>query len=275
FTIVSISFVIHQNLNKVLTQWGDSIRMSVFLKEDVEDTQDLVALFKNFNGVDKVDYISKEEAAKLFKEQMNSYVPELIFDSEFQNPLPSSYEIKFNEDWSQLKFNEIANFAQMLLKEPFVEDVSYGQSWVKNYASVVDKFNTSSWLLVVVLLLGSMFVIGNSIRSSISQRKEEIEILELIGSTPAAIRAPYLFEGFLLGFIASLIAIIVSYIIFRWQLEVFDSGVGILGGKKSMEFLTLQKQLLIIFIGSSFGVLGAYFCVTKINNGWAALQAES
>ena len=275
FTIVCISFLIHQNLNKVLTQWGDSIRMSVFLKQETSENDNLIKKIEKFEGVDSFEYISKDSAAKLFKEQVRSYVPDLLFDTDFQNPLPASYEVKFNKDWSRDKFNELASFARELLSDDNVEDVSYGQSWVKNYATVVDKFNKSSWLLILILLSGSLFVIGNSIRSSISQRREEIEILELIGSTTWSIRAPYLFEGFLLGLISSVLSLVITYLVYTWQLRVFDSGVGILGGTYAMGFLSIQKQFLVLLIGSLFGVVGAHFCVARINSGWAALQAES
>ncbi|MCB0391507.1 MAG: ABC transporter permease [Bdellovibrionales bacterium] len=275
FTVIGISILIYQNLNTVLTQWGDSIRMSVFLKEENPEDLSLIEKFKSFSGLENYEYISKQDAANLFKKQVKNYVPDLLFNDEFENPLPASFELKFNKNWSNEKVTELAKFAQELVGLDNVEDVSYGQGWVKNYATVVDKFNKSSWFLVLILLFGSLFVIGNSIRSSISQRRDEIEVLELIGSTTWSIRAPYLFEGFLLGIISSMISLMVTYGIYKWQLLVMDSGLGILGGKHSLNFLTVDIQLLIILVGGIFGLIGSYICVAKINNGWAADQVET
>ncbi|MCB9025703.1 MAG: FtsX-like permease family protein [Bdellovibrionaceae bacterium] len=275
FSVIGISFLIHQNLTKVLTQWGNSISMSVFLDDEFNNSDKLISKIKKSEGVASFEYVSKEKASQLFKDQVESYIPDLVFDSEFKNPLPASYEIKFDRNWSKEKYNEVVRFAKELMDFKGVEEVSYGQNWVENYAAVVDKFNHSSGLLIFVLLTGSLFVVGNSIRNSISQRRDEIEILELIGSTKWSIRIPYIFEGFVLGFIASLISIIVTYLVFNWQLSVIESGVGIVGGQYHLSFLSFKTQFIIVLLGSIFGVVGAYFCVTKLSTGWTAHQAES
>ena len=273
FTVMSVSFLIHQNLNQLLTHWGDSISMTLYLKEEPINMEHIAKIIKEQRGVVNFEYVSKESAAKLFKAQVESYVPDMIFDSDFKNPLPASYEIKFDKNWSKEKYDEVVHFAKELMGIDGVEEVSYGQSWVESYASVVDKFNHSSWVLILVLLSGSLFVVGNSIRNSISQRRDEIEILELIGSTQWTIKKPFIFEGFILGFSASIISLFLSYFIYVWQLQIFDSGIGLIGGQYHLDYLNLTSQILTVLLGSLFGAVGAYFCVLKIGGDRSAIQA--
>lgn len=275
FTVISLSFLVHHNLDMVLSHWGDSIRMSVFLKDGDEQSQSLEAWIQKQKGVENLKYISKSDAADLFKEQVKNFVPDMVFDSGSENPLPASYEIKFDRTWSKNRFNVLVDYAKSLAEFPEVDDVSYGQGWIENYAAVVEKFNTSSLLLIFVLLAGSLFVVSNSIRNSVSQRRDEIEILELIGTTPWKIRSPYIFEGFVTGLLSSTLSLVLCYLIFRWQMNVLDSGIGLWGGQFVADFLSAKTMIAIIFQGGIFGILGSYFCVSKISNGWAALRAET
>ncbi len=274
FSVVTAALLIHENLDRVLTHWGDSIRMSVFLKEEDPQNAELLEKIRNQEGVENYEYISKSQAAALFKEQVKGYVPDLFVTENFDNPLPASFEIKFSADWSMGKFSQLVKFAEELTKVKAVEDVSYGQGWVKNYASIVDKFNASSGLLILVLLMGSLFVIGNSIRSSINQRSDEIEVLELIGSTPWFIRAPYMFEGALMGLFSSVLALMATWVLYRWQIQTIDSGIGIWGGDHKVQFLSLQLQFYVVATGVFFGWLGSFLCVAHLSSGWIAQKGE-
>lgn len=275
FFVVAISWLVHRNLNAVLTRWGENVEMSVYLEEGIDRGQvsNLEKMIEQTKSFERIRFLSKDKAAHIFKQQMGSYAPDFVDDSEFGNPLPASFELRLAADLAVSEERDIIKeLVDKISSWQGVGEVSYGQEWVDNYASVVRSFSISSWILMALLFSGSLLIVGNSIRNSISQRRDEIEILELVGATVSSIRTPYLIEGAFMGGVASVLAILLTYILFVWQKQVLISGAAIWGLNSIIQYLSFWQILLIILMGVGFGILGAYLCVFKICNGWAAAQ---
>jgi cell division transport system permease protein len=277
FVVVAIFLLVHRNLNHILTNWGNSVRMSIFLRDSI-GTEELNKVQKYLNDLQKfkeIKYISKDEAARQFLTQMASRSPDFLNDPDFGNPLPPSFETSLiDEIPNQARLSTMMELKEYIGRLDGVEEIYYGQGWVENYAALVRAFTLTSWVLVIVLLGGSLFVVGNSIRSIFFQRRDEIEILELVGATPEMIRIPYVVEGALMGLLAGLLAIFVVYVLFVVQTSVLESQMGLLNLGRYLGFLSIKDVFLLIFLGASFGSLGAYFCVRKICNGWSASQNQ-
>lgn len=273
FSIISLSLLIHHNLENLFHQWGDSVQVSLYLKdhlegEPLEEIKELITHSPYFKDI---QYISKAAAFKNFKDQTFDYVPDVIFNKDFDNPLPASFEMKVRGDLSSVTYlGGIRNFIERLKSLNGVESVTYGQGWVDNYASFLQIFSYVSGSLIVILLMGSLFVVGNSIRSSLSQRKEEIEILELVGATPTAIRGPYVLDGVLTSLLAASTSLVMCYLLFLWQSQVLETHLSF--WRVHLSFLSYPKILIILAMGVSFGALGSWLCISQINSGWAAIR---
>jgi cell division transport system permease protein len=276
FTVNSLFVLFHQNLEAILTRWGSEVKVSVYLKDEAPeaDVSRVQNYLKNSEFASKVDYLSKDLAAQRFREKLGQISPGMFTDSEFVNPLPASFEIILkkgigrNSDYGDLvKFaNEVAGFQG-------VEEVSYGQGWVENYASVLKVFSWTSAFLLFVLLMGGLFVVGNSIRNSVAQRRDEIAVLELFGATKWMIQWPFVFEGMFMGLVAAVLSVVVTYVLFSWQAEILGTNLSFWGFTASLKFLNLARILGIITLGTCLGAVGAYFCVRQVNTGWAAADA--
>lgn len=278
YTVFTLALLAHQNVSGILNQWGDSVKMSVYLDDELEldQVETIKKAIENIGSFNAIDFISKEKAAESFMQQMASYAPGFLSDLEGENPLPMSFELSLGKDLvGPLGTSKLEKSAEALRKIEGVEEISYGQGWIENYSSLVNSFSTTSWVLVALLLAGSLLVVGNSIRNSINQRRQEIEILELIGATSSYIRIPYLFEGMMMGLIASVFAIVVSYMLFSWQSEMFNAQLGFLRVGTSLHFLQPSRILAILIFGSGSGLVGALLCLRKLSSGWAAAEALS
>lgn len=274
-TAVTFFITLSLNLKRVVAEWGDSLQMTVYLKDDLSNQQvsAVESALKSMEAFQKVIYVSKQEALKTFSNQLSSYAPDLLKDGGFENSFPASFQVDikhqsaglFNYDWLLQKAKQISAISG-------VEDVSYGQGWLENYSQFVSGLSSVGWMLVSVLLLGSLFVIGNSIRTSIMQRREEIEILELIGSTPEMIRTPYLFEGAAMGALAAVLSLAFNYAIYLAQLRLVQSNWSFMGLASHLRFLGLGNSIALILAGAILGLLGAFVTVRNVNNGWAASQ---
>ncbi|MEO0334808.1 MAG: ABC transporter permease [Pseudomonadota bacterium] len=277
FFVMSAFALIHENLDSVLTRWGQEVQMTVFLDDDIDlaNLEGLQSKIQGHDSVDKVTYVSKEDAARQFLNQMGTMAPEFLGDEKFGNPLPASLEVSLKAGLSKGSgIDRIVDLAGSLGSEKGVEDISYGQGWIENYASVVNQFGRSSWFVIFVLMAGSLLIVGNSIRNSVSQRREEIEVLELVGATATRIQAPFIFEGVLFGLIASVVATTLAYLVFQGQALVSDSSLQFLGLSTELQFLSISKVALILVFGATSGAVGSWLCVRSISTGWSAAHRQ-
>jgi len=275
FTVITLFFFMHANLTRILSHWGESVQLAVFLKDSASSDQinQVQNFIKGLDGIDNVKFVSKEAAAESFQKQMGHYSPQLLSDPEFGNPLPASLEIRFLEGVSSDgSYGKMVKVAEQLARLAGVEDVSYGQGWVENYASLLRVFSSSSYLLIIVLLAGSLLVVGNAIRNAIHQRREEIEVLELVGATPMDIRLPYIFEGAVLGGLAATSSLLFCFGLYRWQQAVAAKHLGFWGLANEVGFLGFNQSITVMSLGILFGAFGSYLCVRRIATGWAAAE---
>jgi cell division transport system permease protein len=277
FTVLTIAALVHQNVEKFLVQWGDDVRVNVYLKENIQKSDEqIVGEFLQKSGLFKnIQFLTKKDAAAKFKLKVGQYAPGLLSDLEFDNPLPASFEMELASGLkSNIQFSKLLDFIGQLKSKVGVDDVSYGQGWIENYATVLKAFSFVTTVFVVVLLLGCLFVIGNSIGTSVAQRRDEIEIMELFGATRAMILWPFIYEGILIGFLSSLIAIAFSYLLFASQSAMIINELSFWKLNNKIEFLHWSRALMLVILGGALGALGSYLWARRLNTGWAAAESS-
>nr|MCM2280507.1 ABC transporter permease [Pseudobdellovibrionaceae bacterium] len=278
FTVVAFVLSLSLNLKRVLSHWGESAQMSVYLEDTIQaaDREALKAALEKDQRIRSVEFVGKEQATSAFRQKMSSYAPDLLEDTEFSNPFPASFQVSLvpgvSGDVLAATFEAIA---QQLSAFKGVEDVSYGQSWVRNYSAFVGALSTGGWVIVAILIAGSFFVIGNSVRASIAARRDEIEILELVGATSRMIRAPFVFEGAALGWLAAAISLAINFGLYLWEAKLLQSSMAFARLGSNLAYFGVLACLGLLFAGAMVGALGAYFTIRKINDGWAASQKDA
>lgn len=274
FSIVAVVLSLSLNVNKFLASWGTSIQITAYIDESVSTDSAVEALrakIAEMPVVASVVHTGREVATENFKAQMAAYAPDLLTDADFANPFPASFKVTLKGSLqSEEDFASLERTAKEIGAIKGIEDVSYGQSWVKSYTSFVSALAASGGTTIAILLLGGLFVVGNSIRASISARREEIEILELIGATAAMIRRPYVFEGALTGLIASVLAVAISFGVQTWQITLLSKNLELARLVSQVSFLGAMMSLTFIVCGTALGAFGAWMTVRKINDGWSA-----
>lgn len=273
FSLIAFMLTVSFNLKRVLTTWGEKVHLAVYLEDDLstDSINKLRLTIEGRSEVSLVEYISKKSAADQFRDQMASYAPELLEDAEFSTPFPASFKVHLKEGQeSDTQVQRLESLSTELKKLDGVEDVSYGQSWVKNYASVFKVISSGGVVFGLVLLFGSLFVIGNSIRASINQRRDEIEILELVGASTDSIRKPYVVEGFAMAGIASVVALVANFALFQWETSLMRASFAFARMATEVRFFNLIESLGFLLLASFVGGLGAWLTVRSLNDGWAA-----
>ncbi len=276
-TVVAIVFVTSFNVNRIMTQWGTDIKLTAYLEDDKD--LDFALLEKKIQGMDSVkavEFVGKERALQIFNNQLKDITPEFLNEDLDANPLPNSFEITLKEQIKNSESYEVlTKQASLISGFEGIEDVSYGQSWLKNYSAFVSGVTTSGVVVILILLVGSLFIIGNSIRSSISSRKEEIEILELVGATRFSIRLPFVFEGFVTGALTSAIGLFICFFLFSWAKAIISQSAVLARLSETMQFFDYSFIFLFVLGGALIGGLGSFLTVRGINDGWSASQGAN
>lgn len=276
YLVLTLALLAEQNLNMYLVKWGNEVKVNVYLKDNIEpqDKTKIQNFLTDAREFSEVKYLTKTEAAEAFKNRLGKHLPALLLDTSFENPLPASFEMQVQSGLkTNAQFNSLVHIAEQIKAMAGVDEVSYGQGWVENYASLLKIFSTVSAVFLAVLLLGGVFIVGHSVQNSISRRRDEIEILELFGATRRAIVWPFLFEGVVMGFIATVTALALSYIIYTYQASLISSSMTFWSSKIQIDFLSPERIVFAMLAGTFLGGFSAYLWSRKIATGWAAAEA--
>jgi cell division transport system permease protein len=241
----------------VLRYFETRPQVTAFLKDETTLSQvDMIkAKLAQTGKVRETKYISKEEALNIYREQ-NKNDP-LLLEMVTANILPASLEVSAKE----LSF--LPEIAQILKSEPGVEEVIFQEDVVQalhNWTSTLRKVGVG---LIGALGLVSVLIVLVIIGMKITLKKEEIEILQLIGASPWYIRAPFIFEGMFYGVVGAIFAWGVGYLLLLYAtpfLVKFLSGIPIL----PVPFIFMLSLLGVeILVGILIGALGSLLAVKR------------
>jgi cell division transport system permease protein len=273
--LLNLMFLGFTTFNQMVGQWGRGLEMIVYVKENASGASlDLFKQKLEYSGdFDKIEYISKNEATKKFLTALGSESLELMSDPKWTSPIPASFELRLSERIPMAeRVPSLQKWAAKIHGIDIIEDVFYGQGWVENFSRFLHSARGAVVIIWVLSLSVGLLIISNCIRLSFLQRQEEIEVLELVGATARFIRMPFLFEGISLGLAASILSLAISF-------ALHSALLGWLGDKLDF-WMALQTIAPIqpwyiaanLVTGISFGALGAWNCVRKLNTGWAAVS---
>lgn len=198
-------------------------QLSIFFKDEAS-RDDIETLRKQLEDTGKsstIKFVSKEEALTIYKEQ-NKEDP-LLLDLVTSDILPASLDVQAHD------VNDMADLARISKSSPMVEEVVFQQDIVDTLVKWTSALRKIGLAVIGVLLLVSVFVILTIIGIKITVRREEIEIMKLIGASNWFIRTPFLLEGMFYGVVGALLGWGISYSVLQFyagpSLQSFLKGV--------------------------------------------------
>jgi cell division transport system permease protein len=273
--ILNFMFLGFSTFNQMVGQWGRGLEMIVYFKEEAAGAslEILRQRLEKSGDFDEIRFISKNDATKKFLTSLGGESLDLMADPKWTSPIPASFELRLSEKIPmEDRVSSLQNWAGQLHGLEYIEDVFYGQGWVENFQRFLHSARGAVILLWALSLSVGLLIVGNCIRLSFLQRREEIEVLELVGATSRFIRMPFLLEGISIGLAASLLSLGLSF-------ALHSALLGWLGHKLDF-WMALQQVAPIqpwyifanVLTGVGFGAIGAWNCVRKLNTGWAAVE---
>lgn len=257
FLALSIFLLLAIGSQKVLQFYESKPQAIAFFKDNTE-MADVIAIQKALNQTGKVTelkFISKEEALQIYRDR-NKSNPTLL-ELVSANILPSSLEI------STLNPEDLGPIAEVLKKEPVVEEVVYPEDVVKQLSSATKAVRWIGGAAVSFLIAFAFLVILMVIGFKIRIKRGEIEIMKLLGASGWFIRAPFLIEGIIYGLIGATAAWLTSYIVL-WYLTPFLQDM--LGEIKLLPVSPIFMLLLLaveLIVAVFIGALGSFGAVRR------------
>ena len=256
--LVSLSIVISANLYHFTKNLEEELTIIVYLDEDVDSAKEeqIEAAIKDMDSYEFLEFKSKEE----WKAEMQATSSELSATLGYldTNPLLDSITVKV------LDIKDLAKSAEYIRGLDGVKSAKYGEDTVDKIIFIFDVMEKATVVIVLALILVTAFLISNTIKLTIFSRRNEIEIMRLVGTRNIVIRQPFIIEGFILGVIGSIIPIIITvygYIIFYDHFDgyLFSHMVELI---KPTDLIWIVS-LIIMIIGGIVGMFGSSRAVRK------------
>ena len=268
FTIASfgVFVLLYHNVRTIAGSLQDNVQIIIYLKDDISTKErgTLESMLKQESNIETLTFISKDQALEDFHEQFpsESYLLEGIGD----NPLPASFvaTVTPHAHVSDL-VSDVASRVKILSG---VEHVRYSRDWVERLTLFTSYLEIGALGVGLILSLASVTIISNTVRLAFFARREEIEILRLIGATGAFISIPYLIEGAVLGTLGGTL----SLGLLRGGFEIIKdkiSDLGWVGGlETAINFFPMQLSFMLVLAGLILGCIGSALSVY----GWAKIR---
>lgn len=240
-------------INTTIDSLKQKIDITVHFYETATDEQ-IKTLQKDLtlrDDVKSVKYISKEEALQIWKQLPIKDKTKNLITAE-NNPLPRGLEVKAKDP---KKMQEIANFIGGEQYKPIISRLSYeeNKNIITRLLNITDFVKKTGLILAIIFVIISIFVVFNTVRLTIYARKDEIEIMRLVGASNAYIRVPFYVEAVVYSLIATLISTLlmwfgISFItpMVNTYLGAVSLDLGIFFRENVIKIILMQLALAIV-----------------------------
>ena len=257
--IVSAFSLFVMNTNTLLESFKKGIRVMVYLKPSTAPSEftSIEARIKAMGGIEAVVFIPKDEALRRLKTQLKRQSS--LFNRLERNPLPDAFEIRMTADSRNLE--NIEKLARKLERLVAVEEVEYGQKWLGRFSQMIRLFSLAGYVLGGMFLLAAIFFVANTVRLVIYSRRDEIEVMRLVGAESGFIKAPFYIQGLLQGLIGGVLGLTGLFAAYLAVSTRVQQGFGT--GVFEIHFLPVPAYAGIIVVSMLVGWLGCYLSLKQ------------
>ncbi|NOX43182.1 MAG: cell division protein FtsX [Gammaproteobacteria bacterium] len=253
-------FVLLQNVQHLSSSWDNGTQISLFLKHDVKSAQtsELLSQLESYSLISDIRYISAAQAFEEFREKSGFNDALTLLE---ENPLPSVLVISLaNQYPSEAEVNVLMEYLSNLES---VDTAQLDMQWLARLNGMIQIAQRGLFIVALLLGLAILVIVGNTIRLTIQNRCQEIEVSKLIGATDSFIQRPFLYGGIWYGLIGGVIAWGLIFV----SLHMLKEPVKNLSVLYSSDFtligLGVYESITIILIGIFLGWLGSWVSVRR------------
>jgi len=254
--VLGAILLVSWNVDRLLTQWTTASEFSVFLRDDATSEQRgaLESAIDQSGVTAGREYVSKADALSRFRSQFAD-LASLTTDLG-DNPFPASLEVRVRPDAEQ---NGRADpLVQRLATMPGVADVRYDREWLSRVSSGLGAVRGAGFALALLMALAAAVTVAAVVRLGLHARRDEIEIMKLVGSPVAFIRGPFIAEGVLQGGLGAVIAIVLLWAGFAVARAWWGGDLSTMLDGAALQFLPVRTVGLLVAGAMAVGAAGGF-----------------
>jgi cell division transport system permease protein len=243
------------NMESILARFGEELHVVAYLEPGLAQ-QRLDALMQRalaLPGVETVEYVSAEEAALRFRAAQPDRA--VLLDGLEESPLPASLELRLAA--AERSAEPVRAVSDALAALPGVAEIGTGNEWIEGYAQAVALIRGIGLAIGAVLGIATLLIVANTIRLSILARRDEIDILRLVGASRTYVAAPFLLEGLIEGVAGGLIGLVLLWVGWSGLAPMLRGGLTLLIGDTTPVFLSMNGAIWLIAAGAALGLGGS------------------
>lgn len=251
-------FLVYVNIQEIVQSFEEKITIRVYLNDKIsrDELTVLESKLRAHSEVSNVYFVSREDAMKAYLLEYPSQ--EEVLRELGDQVLPQSFVVELSE-----LYRTIAGVTAMgvkIVKIDGVEDVRYGKEWIEVFSSVNRVLILVSMLFGMTLVFAVIAIVANTMRLVFFNRRDDIDVLRLLGATESFIKGPFLLEGAILGGLGAALSLVLLKIVF----EAFSYRIGDeLFQGQSILFVPFTVLVGMIACGAILGFIGALFSLRR------------
>jgi cell division transport system permease protein len=240
------------NVERLVAEWSSAAEFSVYLRDDATSEQRgaLEALIDASGVAAGREYVSKAQALGRFR---RDFAELASLTTTFEdNPFPASVEVRVRPNAT----TDAEALVARLAAAPGVADVRYDREWLSRVTAALEAVRSIGFALAAVMVVAAGLTVATVVRLTLHARRDEIEIMRLVGSPYAFIRGPFVAEGLLQGGMGALLAIGVLWAGFVAAIAWWSGPFGDIVPTASLRFLPAHLCAWLVGGGMTVGCLG-------------------
>lgn len=262
--IVSLFLLVFVNLESAAENWSERVQVTVYFDKELTSPEQTAFRDKiaALSGVSRVSYVTRDEALKRFKNRLRGQ--ETLLEGVRSEVLPASFEIALKRTHRDTA--SVENFVTTLKRIPGIAEVQYGEEWVRRFNAFLNFIRLLGGLLGGFLVIAVIFIVSNTIKLTIYSRRDELEVMSLVGATSLFIKIPFLLEGLIQGMAGSVLSVLLLFGLYEGFLQNAGSFLTFNPVISGLKFLPLEYIGGLLLAGAVLGFIGSLTSLKRFIN---------
>jgi cell division transport system permease protein len=250
-----------ENLQGLFRGWGSRIHIFAYLGNRLaaSEAESLVQRVRAYPEIESVRFISQREAWESFKKSLGSQSG--VLEGLSADTLPASLEIALKP--GHRDHDSVAGAVERLRAEKAIDEVEYPQEWTENFTALMIGIEWAKWILGGFLFLATLLIVVNTVKLAIVARREEIEIMQLVGAPAGVVKMPFVIEGMLQGLFGAALSLVALWLAFLLLQAELPQTLAVFTARDGLRFLAPESMALLFCLGWVMGAFAGFFSISR------------
>jgi len=262
--IVSLFLLLFVNIENAADNWSEKVQVTVYFDKELSPQQqtDIKNRIQTLPATSKVQWVSRDEALKRFKGRLKGQ--ETLLEGIRPEVLPTSFEISLKKNSRSTE--SVDAYVTKLKAIPGIGEIQYGEEWVRRFNTFLTFMRIVGSLAGGFLVLAVIFIVSNTIQLTIYARRDELEIMSLVGATRLFIKMPFLLEGIVQGIAGGVLALALLLSVHLLFLHNAGNFLTFNPATAGLSFLPPEYIAGLLAAGAILGFLGSLTALRRFIN---------